>query len=149
MGEDFGDWKKHFMDQARGLVPYQRHFYKVSEQRGRGGGSPTIKMVSPSQQVVERAKTTLAQPPTVYDPVTGLVHRPENINKEIGTRKRKKVSKKSTIKTKKRKKQRKQKSQVSKKLRKKVKKRGRKGKKVSGKKKVSSKKKEDRRYKWW
>lgn len=72
MGEEFQTWKQHFINQARGLIPHQRKFYKVSLQEG-GGEQPRIKMVSPTEQIVERAKATLEQPPSVYDPVTGVM----------------------------------------------------------------------------
>ena len=43
---------KHFSDMAQGLVPYQRKFYKVHPQVGSGD----IKIVTPTEAVVERAK---------------------------------------------------------------------------------------------
>lgn len=70
MTEEFHAWKKHFIDQAKGLIPHQKKFYKVSMQQG-GGSQPILKMVSPTEQVVERAK--LEQPPTMYDAVTGVM----------------------------------------------------------------------------
>lgn len=76
MGDSFQEWKQHFIDQARGLIPHQKNFYKVVQQRGKGGNQANIQLVSPTKQVVERAKSTLSQPPTVYDPVTGLVQKP-------------------------------------------------------------------------
>ena len=96
MADEFGEWKRHFLNQARGLIPPQKTFYKVSEQRGKGGET-NIKMVSPTQQIVDRAKSTLAQPPTVYDPVTGVVRETESIMEEHKPRKRKINRKKKTV----------------------------------------------------
>jgi hypothetical protein len=78
MSEEFAVWKRHFINQARGLIPHQNKFYKVREQKGSGGGSANIKLVTPTQQVVERAKSTLSDPPVVYDPVTGITNQPIN-----------------------------------------------------------------------
>jgi hypothetical protein len=72
MSEDFQVWKNHFINQAKGLIPHQKRFYKVSMQQG-GGSQPIIKMVSPTEQIVERAKSTLDQAPSVFDPVTGVM----------------------------------------------------------------------------
>lgn len=97
MGEEFQVWKKHFINQAHGLVPHQKKFYNVSEQVGRGGNA-SIKLVTPTQQVVERAKSTLSQPttsepPTVFDPVMGVMqHTAKKHNKVKTSRKRKVIS---------------------------------------------------------
>lgn len=72
MTEEFRSWKQHFIDQAKGNIPHQRIFYKVSKQEG-SGEEPNIKLVTPTEQVVERAKSTLSQPPSIYDPVTGIM----------------------------------------------------------------------------
>lgn len=93
MGDSFQAWKQHFIDQARGLIPHQKNFYKVDEQRGKGSNESNIQLVTPSEQVVERAKATLSHPPTVYDPVTGIVQNPSPKQ-----RKRKYVKKKKPIK---------------------------------------------------
>ena len=139
MGADFEEWKKHFLDQARGLIPHQRNFYKVSEQRGKGAGETNIKMVSPTQQVVERAKSTLSNPPTVYDPVTGVVHRPESSSKTTRIPKRKYTSRKVTN-------PKKYKKEKKKKKTRKINKK-KKCKKVS--RKNLSKKKKPKSKKWW
>lgn len=76
MGDDFVVWKQHFIDQARGHIPFQKKFYKVSSQGGRGG-EPSIKMVTPTEQLVERAKSSLSHPPSIYDPVTGVMQHSE------------------------------------------------------------------------
>ena len=76
MGDDFVVWKQHFIDQARGHIPFQKIFYKVSSQGGRGG-EPSIKMVTPTEQLVERAKSSLSHPPSIYDPVTGVMQHSE------------------------------------------------------------------------
>lgn len=94
MSEEFQTWKEHFIEQAKGLVPPQKNFYKVSMQHGRGK-EPTIKMVAPTEQVVERAKSSLAdpppaQPPSIYDPVTGVMQQSSEKHKKAHrTRKRK------------------------------------------------------------
>jgi hypothetical protein len=92
MTEEFAAWKQHFINQARGKIPHQNRFYKVREQKGggNGGGEANIKLITPTQQVVERAKSTLSDPPVVYDPVTGITNQP--MNKSIKTTKRKKQS---------------------------------------------------------
>ncbi|MEK6266753.1 MAG: hypothetical protein N2B06_18590 [Clostridium sp.] len=89
MSEEFQTWKHHFIQQAKGLIPHQKRFYKVSMQQGKGD-QPTIKMVSPTEQVVERAKSDLVQPPSVYDPVTGVMQQTSGKHLKIPTpRKRK------------------------------------------------------------
>lgn len=72
MSEEFQAWREHFVNQAKGLIPHERKFYRVSKQEGKGK-DPIIKMVTPTEQVVERAKASLSQPPSVYDPVTGVM----------------------------------------------------------------------------
>lgn len=107
MGDEFQAWKQHFLQQAQGLIPHQKKFYNVSEQTGRGDGA-NIKLVSPTQQVVERAKSTLSQvhdtqPPNTFDPVTGvMLPSPKKHNKIRFAHKRKKKtqSKKRTKKQK-------------------------------------------------
>lgn len=98
MSEEFQTWKQHFINQAKGLIPHQRKFYKVSMQQG-GGGQPTIKMVSPTEQIVERAKASLDHPPSVYDPVTGVMQQTKGKHVKIAThhkRKRKINNKKQS-----------------------------------------------------
>ena len=109
MSEEFQTWKHHFIQQAKGLITHQKRFYKVSMQQGKGGPQ-NIKMVSPTEQVVERAKTNLVQAPSVYDPVTGVMqqtsgrhlniptHRKRigNILKNKSAKKRRIVKKKKT-----------------------------------------------------
>lgn len=84
MGDNFQEWKQHFIDQAKGLIPHEKKFYRVSQQKVK---EPTrevnIKMVSPTEQVVERAKATISNPPTKYDPVSGLMLKSEVENSEI------------------------------------------------------------------
>lgn len=72
MSNEFQTWKEHFIDQAKGLIPHQKYFYTVSMQHGKGE-KPLIKMISPTEQVVDRAKAKLNHPPSVYDPVTGIM----------------------------------------------------------------------------
>lgn len=96
MGDNFEIWKQHFIKQARGLIPHEKVFYKVSEQTGRGK-EENIKMVSPTEQVVERAKSNLSNPPVVYDPVTGITNQPI-YKKKNNVRKRKQKGKISKIK---------------------------------------------------
>lgn len=75
MAEDYQMWIRHFIDQSKGLIPHQRVFYKLGVNSQKGEGKPTIQVVSPTQQVVERAKSTLQeQRKPSYDPVTGVVH---------------------------------------------------------------------------
>jgi hypothetical protein len=75
MGENFEVWKTHFINQARGLIPHEKIFYRVSEQKGKGN-EEKLKIVTPTQQIVERAKSNLSDPPVVYDPVTGITNQP-------------------------------------------------------------------------
>lgn len=123
MGEDFRAWKQHFINQARGSIPHQKYFYKVSEQKG--GGDPHLKLhiVSPTQQAVDQAKATLSDPPVVYDPVTGITNQPINESikkprkrKQSQSHKKKAKKVKKTIKTKKVKKRKSSKKKVSKKV---------------------------------
>lgn len=103
MADEFNTWKRHFIEQARGLIPHERNFYKVSSQTGKGE-TTNIKMVTPTEQVVERARATLSQPASVYDPVTGIMQRTQARHKTISSQKRKrKVTKKQTSRSKKRK----------------------------------------------
>lgn len=119
MNEEFHLWKEHFINQAKGLIPQEIFFYNVSTQKGRGEPSANIKMVSPTEQIVKRAKATLSQvptsPPTVYDPVTGVIQAeqrktqtklPSRKRKNTNTKKKKykkrKISVKKKRKTKKR-----------------------------------------------
>lgn len=97
MAEDYQMWIRHFVDQSKGLIPHQRVFYKIGVNSQKGEGKPSIQVVSPTEQVVERAKSTLQElrKPS-YDPVTGVVH--QSLQKLLGghiTRKRKNISKKS------------------------------------------------------
>lgn len=100
MGDEFQTWKEHFIEQAKGLVPHQRKFYRVSMQHGKGG-EPPIKMVSPTEQVVERAKSTLSQPPTIYDPVTGIMQHANRKHSKINTPRKRKHKSQLRVKTKK------------------------------------------------
>ena len=45
-------WVKHFTDMAQGLIPYRRKMYTVTSQVGSGD----VKIVTPTQAVVDRAK---------------------------------------------------------------------------------------------
>lgn len=92
MGDSFDEWRRHFVAQARGLIPQQRNFYKVVNQHGKGGNEGNIKLVTPTQQAVERAKSTLSHPPVVYDPVTGIAQKTETVSK----RQKRKYKKKDT-----------------------------------------------------
>jgi len=94
MADNFQTWKTHFIQQAKGLIPHQRKFYRVSMQEGKGGETP-IKMVSPTEQIVERAKSNLDGPPSVYDPVSGVMQHTEGKHTKP-TRKRKRRSKAPT-----------------------------------------------------
>ena len=46
-------WVKHFSDMAQGLIPYQKKKHTVAPEVGSGD----IKIVTPTQEVVERART--------------------------------------------------------------------------------------------
>ena len=81
MSEEFQAWKQHFIQQAKGLIPHQKRFYKVSMQQGKGD-QPNIKMVSP--------KSDLVQPPSVYDPVTGVMQQTSGKHLKIPTRRKRK-----------------------------------------------------------
>jgi hypothetical protein len=116
MSEEFQAWKNHFIDQAKGLIPYQKKFYKVSMQQG-GGTQPQIKMVSPTEQIVERAKASL-QPPSVYDPVTGVMQQTKGKHIPTSYKRKRKISKKRNQKKISRKKKMKTKTKKQKKKRK-------------------------------
>lgn len=95
MSEEFQVWKQHFINQAKGLIPHQKRFYKVSMQHG-AGVQPTIKLISPTEQIVDRAKASLEQPPTIYDPVTGAMQ--QTSGKHIKTTTPRKRKRKATTK---------------------------------------------------
>lgn len=137
MGDDFEIWKNHFIDQARGRIPFHRKFYKVSNQGGHGtrvSGDPSIKMVTPTEQVVERAKTTLSDPPSIYDPVTGVMQHSEGDHTGVRTSCRQRHAKYSSS---------------SKKKKKTVKKENRITKKKSTTKSKKTKKQQNGNVKWW
>jgi len=94
MGDNFQTWKTHFIQQAKGLIPHERRFYRVSMQEGKGD-EPPIKMVSPTEQVVDRARSSLNEPPSVYDPVSGVMQHTEGKHTKL-IRKRKKKSMRPT-----------------------------------------------------
>ena len=87
-------WTQHFMDMARGLIPYQKRLYKVTVQTGNGD----VQMVTPTQAVVERAKMDmkrkLAEAATVQKPK----HIRLSAQSGSGGRKRKSTKKKSSTK---------------------------------------------------
>lgn len=104
MSEEFQTWRQHFIDQAKGLIPHQRKFYKVSMQEGKGK-EPAIKMISPVQSIINRAKSEIAHPPSVYDPVTGIMQQTNRkhvkvTSKRKQSRKTKPKQAKSTTKSK-------------------------------------------------
>lgn len=119
MEGEYQMWVQHFIDQAKGLVPHQKTFYKIGSQRGEGKN--TIQLVTPTKQVVERAKSSLEElRKDTYDPITGVVHQsmskllrgnispkkkkqstqklPSRIKKRATRSKKKRVPKKKTIK---------------------------------------------------
>jgi len=111
MGDNFAIWKQHFINQAKGLVPHQEKFYKVASQNegvGKGITSGEIKMVTPTQEVVERAKTQPPLPPAIYDPISGVMAhslgRPRSVRKYKKARPTKKKKVKANKKNKRRKK---------------------------------------------
>lgn len=89
MSNNFEVWKNHFINQARGLIPHQEKFYSVTVDKGGGAevgkNNESINLVSPMQQVVERAKTDISNPTNIYDPVTGIIRhsstRPRTVRK--------------------------------------------------------------------
>jgi hypothetical protein len=104
MSDEFQTWKEHFINQSKGLIPHQRKFYKVSLQKGRGD-QPIIKMVAPTEQVVDRAKSKLTEAPNIYDPVTGAMQQTDSKHIKVKefSRKRKHTTKKKNNGIKKRK----------------------------------------------
>ena len=91
-------WVQHFIDQSKGLIPHQNFFYKIAFNGQKGDGKTAIQVVTPTEQVVARAKATLVAPiKHSYDPVTGVSHQsPQNRRGERITLKRKNP-KKSTL----------------------------------------------------
>ena len=87
-------WTQHFVDMARGLIPYQKRLYKVTVQTGNGD----VQMVTPTQAVVERAKMDmkrkLAEAATVQKPKRIRL----SAQSGSGGRKRKSTKKKSSTK---------------------------------------------------
>lgn len=109
MGDRFSVWKRHFENQARGLIPHDNAFYKVSsdsKKRGEGDSESKVSLVSPTQQVVERAKNQIKYHDTIYDPVTGIMlhstGKPRSVRRlpQSSRQKKKKVSKKNNSKRK-------------------------------------------------
>lgn len=72
---NFEVWKQHFIKQAKGLIPHEQSFYPVTTENTKQSDSSTpVKLVSPMQDVVERAKTDISNPTTpIYDPITGIM----------------------------------------------------------------------------
>jgi len=108
MGDSFLAWKQHFIKQAKGLVPHQDSFYNVTTERNAGNGdtSSNIKttLVSPVQQMVERAKSDVIEGSAIYDPVTGVmrhsgrkVRRVRRSGKKKSSSKKKKVVKRGRV----------------------------------------------------
>ena len=141
MTEEFQTWKQHFIEQAKGLIPHQKSFYKVSMQQGKGD-QPNIKMVSPTEQIVERAKSSLVQPPSVYDPVTGVMLQTSGKHLKIPTARKRKGKKLKNKTAKKRRVVRKKK--VSSRSKKNMK-----TKRSTLKKKKQIKKKSNPKQRWW
>jgi hypothetical protein len=71
-------------------------------QHGKGGEA-SIKMVSPTQGVVERAKSNLNDPPTVYDPVSGVMQHTEGKHVKLKRKRKTKSSSNGSKHSKKRK----------------------------------------------
>jgi len=77
MADKFTAWKQHFVKQAKGLVPHEDTFYNVttekSGEKAFSNANPNVTLVSPVQQLVERAKNDKPETSTIYDPVTGVM----------------------------------------------------------------------------
>ena len=55
-------WKKHFLDMVEGKKSNIKNVYLLKNNKSKqvgGGADPTIKLVTPTQQAVERAKSDL------------------------------------------------------------------------------------------
>lgn len=50
-------WKKHFVAMANGKVQNSKFYRIAPEQYGQGNDSPTVELVTPTQQVVEMARS--------------------------------------------------------------------------------------------
>lgn len=77
MGDKFDIWRRHFEKQARGLIPHDNTFYKVQtapQNNQQEIFGKKIQIGPPTQQAIERAKSSLYNPPTIYDPVLGIEH---------------------------------------------------------------------------
>ena len=83
-------WTQHFVDMARGLIPYQKRLYKVTVQMGNGD----VQMVTPTQAVVGSMKRKLAEVATVQKPKRIRL----SAQSGSGGRKRKSTKKKSSTK---------------------------------------------------
>lgn len=92
MDDNFAIWRKHFVDQAKGLIPHQSQFYKVTtserEEGSMEGGKKDVKIV---EQMVERAKNA---PRTIYDPTTGVMRQSLGKPRSVRTLKKKAPAKK-------------------------------------------------------
>lgn len=93
-------WIQHFIDQSKGLVPHQSLFYKINNSSQKGEGKPTIQAVTPTEQVLARAKSSMEeQSKPSYDPVTGVFHQslPNLLGRQklgkLGARKKSSVNK--------------------------------------------------------
>lgn len=97
MSNNFEVWKNHFIRQAKGLIPHEKQFYQVTTEKGDSEkikNDHNVTLVSPMQEVVERAKTNINNPIPTYDPVTGVVRhlarKPRSIRKSTTKNKKKK-----------------------------------------------------------
>lgn len=90
MGDKFSIWEQHFIKQAKGLVPHQDNFYKVTSEKQRDTdmtkGDTGSKVNPHVGQIVERAKNA---PTTIYDPVSGVARQTVRSRHRVKTSKRK------------------------------------------------------------
>lgn len=95
MAGNYQLWIQHFIDQSKGLIPHQKLFYKIGANSQSGEGKPSIQVVSPTEQVVARAKSSLEdRNKHSYDPVTGVFRQSlTNLLGEHKQRKRRKTKK--------------------------------------------------------
>lgn len=100
MSDKFAAWRQHFENQARGLVPRENTFYKISSTPLKDEEElfgKQIQIVPSTQQAIARAKSTLSDVNTIYDPVLGIQRhffgRPQGVRKSSKSKPKKKKTK--------------------------------------------------------
>ena len=95
-------WKKHFLDMVEGKKSKVKNVYLLNSSKSKqvgGSADPPIKMVTPTQQAVERAKSDLKRSIEEEKMPATAIKRPR-IAKKVSKLKKHRTKKKSSRKTK-------------------------------------------------